>query len=562
VAETTPAVPRLKTGVPGFDELLDGGLLRGRALLLKGSPGSGKTTLGLQMLVEGATQFDEPGILVTFEQMPLQLYADATGFGWDLKGLDEEGSVKVVFVTPEEVLEHRGREANRLLVNIADWVDDFGSKRILIDSISHLGALFNKEEARAGFMKFIVQLKALGLTPIMTSELDAASGLQGMDAYLVDSVAHLDYKGGGSGGRDHRTIELVKTRGTRHISGRHPVQICSEGVVIFPHSYALAGPAEPGEATEEVAHLSSGVPGMDVLLNGGFSKGSTVLVAGLSGTFKSTMAGHFLLGGPDDNPPSLWISFHESQSELVRGFSARGIPLAAACDAGRLKVMEVVAGLEPIEKIFTRARNLIEEHEIERVVVDSLNDLTLSFAPAEDKMEGVRWFLRRLKGTGVTVLLTEQLSRVTGRNPLSEIAWAELADTIIYLGLVEIESRLEKVISVLKHRGGDTQGDLRGISFFENGLRLSERFFGLSGLLDGTALGQRKSQIEEIFQPLYFVRDFLQLAKDPKLAEDKRTAMLEQLGSETLRVIELLSKYFDQPLSERTGSSSGAKKPS
>ena len=157
-------------------------------------------------------------------------------------------------------------------------------------------------------------------------------------------------------------------------------------------------------------------------------------------------------------------------------------------------------------------------------------------------------FCSGLRALGVTTLMTQRLSRVTGRNPLSEIAWAELADTIIYLGLVEIESRLEKVVSVLKHRGGPTEGDLRSIRYTAAGLSVSERFVGLSGVLAGTALGRPKARIEEIFQPLYFIRDFLAMARYPTIQDDKRSAILENLSAETARLIQLLSRYFDQPL--------------
>ncbi|HPK01835.1 MAG TPA: ATPase domain-containing protein [Candidatus Sumerlaeota bacterium] len=549
---TTPA--RLRTGVAGLDELLGGGLLAGRTVLLKGSPGSGKTTLGLQMLIAGATQFNEPGILVTFEQAPEQLYADTAGFGWDLRRLGEEGKVQTVFIEPEEMIEHRGRQANRLLVNIADWVDDYGCRRILIDSISHLSTVFTNEEARAGFLKFVMQLKSMGLTPIMTAELDALQGLMGLDAYLVDAVIHLHHEGGSVGTRERRNLEILKTRGYQHVGGRHPLEIGRNGVVVFPHTYPAADAAEAAAAAPvgaDAAPVSTGVHALDLLLSGGYREGSTALIAGLSGTFKSTLAGHFLLGGGGEAPaPGLWLSFHESTADLIQSFGWREMDLAGAVESGRVRVMELAPGQEPVEKIYYRAAALIAEHGIGRVVIDTLGDLTLGLGRAEEAREAERWFLRRLKALGVTTLATQQLVKVTGRNPLSEIGAAELADTIIYLGLVEIESRLEKVMSVLKHRGGPVSGDLRAIACGAGGLQVSERFVGLSGLLDGTARGQRKTQIEEVFQPLYFIRDFLKMASRPDLDPARRGQMLERLEGETSRVIASLAQYFDLPLGE------------
>jgi hypothetical protein len=133
----------------------------------------------------------------------------------------------------------------------------------------------------------------------------------------------------------------------------------------------------------------------------------------------------------------------------------------------------------------------------------------------------------------------------------------DLADTIVYLGLAEIESRLEKVIAVLKHRGGRAEGDLRSISCSAAGLEVSERFVGLSGVLAGAPQGKRKAQIETIFQPLYFVRDFLTLAAKPSIDPAKREQMLKNLSLETDKLIERLGAYFDEPVARAKNAGDG-----
>ncbi|MEN6627451.1 MAG: ATPase domain-containing protein [Candidatus Sumerlaeia bacterium] len=527
---------RVRTGVPGLDEILGGGLLRHRVALLKGGPGTGKTTLALQMLVNGATQYDEPGLLLTFEQVPSQLFADAAALGWDLKRLHDENRVRVMFIEPDEVLDNPGRQANRLLVNIAELAEDHGARRIVIDSLSHLGSILSKDEARASFIKFMLELKALGLTPIGTAEHLPEAGVSSIDAYLVDTFILLDRQA------DRRTLEVVKSRGHRHIGGRHPFEINGAGVTVYPHSYPEPADGNAGAAPAPAAPLSSGVEGLDEMLGGGYTPGSTILLAGLSGTFKSVLAAHFLTSG--EKGSGLWIGFRESAADLARDFAGHGLAFA---DAG-IEVLEGLPGQDPVQKILAAADELITARGIGRVAIDSLNDLTTGLA-GEERAEAVRWFLRRLRARGVTALMTQRLARVTGRNPLSEIDNAELADTIVYLGLVEIESRLEKVISVLKHRGGPAAGDLRSIQATGGGLVVSDRFLGISGVLGGVALGHRKAQIEEIFQPLYFIRDFLKMAGDPGLGAEQRAQMLGNMGTETDRVIGLLGRYFDQPQS-------------
>ncbi len=529
---------RVRTGVPGLDEILGGGLLRHRVALLKGGPGTGKTTLALQTLVAGATRFDEPGILLTFEQVPSQLFADAAALGWDLKALHDDYRVRVMFISPDEVLDNPGRQANRLLVNVAELTEEHGTRRIVIDSLSHLGSLLARDEARAGFIKFMLELKAMGLTPIGTAEYLPEVGLAGIDAYLVDTLIVLERQAE----RGRRTLQVVKSRGHGHIAGQHPFEIGAGGLVIYPNRELAAGeaaaPAAPAQS------ISSGVAGLDEMLGGGYVPGSTILVAGLSGTFKSVLGAHFLTAG--EPATGLWISFQESAADLARDFAGHGLAFADS----QIEVLEALPGREPVEKILACADEIITGRGIRRVVIDSLGDLAAGLA-GEERAEAVRWLLRRLRARGVTVLMTQRLARVTGRNPLSEIDHAGLADTIVYLGLVEIESRLEKVISVLKHRGGPVGGDLRSVQATASGLVVSERFVGVSGVLGGVALGHRKAQIEEIFQPLYFVRDFLKLAGDPGIDSDQRQRMLRDMGGETERVIGLLSRYFDQPAKDK-----------
>lgn len=542
MADTHENSARLSTGVPGLDELLDGGLLPRRTLLIKGPPGSAKTTLGLQMLVSAAREGGEAGMFLTFEQLPEQIIADTDAFGWELGRLAHEKKIELLFVTPEEVLQNPGRHEHRLLLRIQDWVEQTGATRILIDSISNMRALYTGDEARATFLNFMIQLKELGLTPILTAEKRTGGESSDIDIYLADSVMYLDYAVGGLGRPDRRTIEILKTRGHEHVSGAHPVEIGPSGLVIYPHTYPKAVSGE----TRAGAILPTGVRGLDRLLGGGYLPGSSILVAGLSGTFKTTLAAQFATAG--ESARGLWLGFQESSAQLSRSLGAHGLNLGGAIESGNLSFLELTPGRSSIEKIVIEAERLIAERGIDRVVIDSGDELTVALETPEERREAILWATRRLKALGAAVLVTQRLARVSGGNPLSDIGMTDLADTIVYLGLVEIESRLEKVISVLKHRGGSAEGDLRAITCTPAGLEVSERFVGLSGLLGGSAQGKRKTQIETIFQPLYFLRDFLTVAGKPDLDAERRAQILKNLGGETEKLIERLSKYFDEPV--------------
>jgi circadian clock protein KaiC len=311
LAEFKPtATARIQTGVPGLDEVMAGGLVPGRTVMIKGEPGSGKTTLGLQMLVAGARQFGEAGVMIAFEQTPAQIMGDMAAFGWDLPALAEQQALHVLCVAPEEILNDPKRQANRLLVNIADLVDEFGARRVLIDSVSHLAAHFARESERAQFLGFLNELKRLGLTPIMTAELKPEEGIAGVEAYLVDTLIVLERRASRLGIRELRTLQIVKSRGCPHLGGEHPFEITARGIAVYPHSfpdeieYEIDEPEEGAPAgLGEGSKIPTGVPGLNELLGGGYGEGSVIMVAGLSGTFKTTMAAHFLLSGGEDAPP-------------------------------------------------------------------------------------------------------------------------------------------------------------------------------------------------------------------------------------------------------------------
>lgn len=554
MADAPPTEPRLATGVPGLDELLGGGLLPGRSTLIKGPPGSGKTTLGLQMLVAGASQFDEPGVMLTFELVPRQLVLDGWSLGWDLNSLSQQNKLKVFFVNSKEIMEKPGRQENRLLVMIRDWALANGAKRLLIDSLSHLPGLYGGQEARAVFMDFMLQLKDIGLTPMMTAEMMSDTGHTDLDAYLADNVMLVNYHKGGLGKPDRRDLEILKTRGHAHIPGAHPLEIGQGGIRVYPHSYPSAGVSAPSNG-----QLPTGVEGMDKMLGGGVEAGTSILLAGLTGTFKTTLAAHLALSAGTPDSPAVWVTLQETAADLEAGMKGLGLDLAAARNQNRLQILEFTPGLDAVEKVLASIEAALPPKP-GPVVIDSMTELTAPLENDDARREAAQFVLRRLRARGATVVYTQALAKVTGVNPLSEISGADLADTIVFLGLVEIESRLEKVVSVLKHRGGAITGDLRSIQCKAEGLQVSDRFVGLSGVLGGAASGQRKAQIETVFQPLYFIRDFLTLAKDPSMAPEKRETLLNNLSTQTEKLIDVLGDYFDQPVdpNRKTGGKEGA----
>jgi circadian clock protein KaiC len=222
---------RVKTGIPGLDEMLKGGFVPQTANLVEGAPGTGKTTLGMQFIYHGIAACGEPGIILTFEEFPQQYYNDAAGFGWDFRQMEKEGKLRVVMSSPEVSkadLERVGGRIERL-------VQEIGAKRILVDSLSHFERLREDPvQLRAIVHGFINALKREGLTTVLTRESVALLGeVEGSDdalAFLVDSYILLRYVEIESAVR--KALLVLKMRGSNHDKEIRQFEVTSRGVEV------------------------------------------------------------------------------------------------------------------------------------------------------------------------------------------------------------------------------------------------------------------------------------------------------------------------------------------
>jgi circadian clock protein KaiC len=222
---------RIKTGIPGLDDILHGGLVPKTATLVEGAPGTGKTTLGMQFIHEGVTKYNEPGLILTFEQFPQQYYRDAKSFGWDFRRLEAEGKLKIVMSSPEVSL----RELERSEGNIERLASSMNAKRILVDSLSHFERLSDDPvELRQVIYGFINGLKREGLTTILTRESPALLGEaesydEGM-AFLVDTYILLRYVEIES--YIHKAMLVLKMRGSNHDKDIRQFSIGKNGITV------------------------------------------------------------------------------------------------------------------------------------------------------------------------------------------------------------------------------------------------------------------------------------------------------------------------------------------
>ncbi len=222
---------RVKTGVKGYDEMLDGGFLPETANLVEGAPGTGKTTLGMQFIYNGIAQFDEPGLILTFEEFPQQYYRDGASFGWDFRALEQAGKLRVLLISPEVSI----RDLAQVGGVIEHAAHELGARRVLVDSLSHFERVVDDPLALRGLVYgFINGLKREGLTAVITRESDALFGESmsgdGDVAFVVDSYTLLRYVEIESAVR--KALLVLKLRGSNHAKDIRQFEITSHGLEV------------------------------------------------------------------------------------------------------------------------------------------------------------------------------------------------------------------------------------------------------------------------------------------------------------------------------------------
>ncbi|MHB0937528.1 MAG: RAD55 family ATPase [Armatimonadota bacterium] len=256
---------RVFTGIPGLDDLLYGGFLEGDAVLVAGAPGTGKSTLGMQYIYEGIMQYDEPGFFITFEEFPQQIYRDAMNFGWDFRGLEEEDKLKVLFTSPDlmyqDIKRHEGI--------FPEMIREIGAKRVVVDSITHFQRLAsNSGELREIIYSLINALKREGLTPLLLRELVEGEVLGTVaEEYTADAVVHLTMDRVGA--QRMRFLEVLKSRGTRHVAAKSFFTLHDHGITVVP-------PYQEAFFRYQEA-ISTGIPDLDSLMGGGIPYGAFYL---------------------------------------------------------------------------------------------------------------------------------------------------------------------------------------------------------------------------------------------------------------------------------------------
>ncbi len=480
--EVSAVLKKCPTGISGFDEITDGGLPEGRASLVCGSAGSGKTLFAMQFLVNGATRFDEPGVFIAFEENETELVQNVDSLGWDLPDLIEGKKIYLdhVFVEKSEIEETGEFNLDGLFIRIESAVRAVNAKRIAIDTLESLFSGFTNESIlRAEIRRLFRWLKDKGLTAIITGEKGERSFTRsGLEEYVSDCVVFLDHRMIDQVAT--RRIRVVKYRGTAHGTNEYPFLITENGFSVYPITAVDMNYSVSNE------RISTGVERLDNMLGGqGFYRGSSILVSGTSGTGKSSLAACFAHAACKRGEHAVYFAFEEAPAQIIRNMGSIGIDLESPLKNGLLTFHSVRSTTLGLETHLSRMLKLVDDIDPSVVVIDPISNLR-GVADTRDVKEMLARLIDFLKMKGATVLLTD-LSHSGNPAKYTEVEISSLMDTWILLREIELNGERNRSIYVLKSRGMVHSNQIREFLITGEGIRLKDVYVGPSGVLTGTA---------------------------------------------------------------------------
>jgi circadian clock protein KaiC len=431
--------------------------------------------------------------------------------------------------------------------------EEIRPKRILIDSLTHFRRITQDESRlREIVIKFIHGLAKRGYTSFLTREVQGSDGPIAFEEYAVDASIRLHNEPLSGVGGNKRSIEVRKTRGHSHVSGKHPMFFESDGLAIYPHRKPEpSGPPDPSRL--KVSRMASGVEGLDDLLHGGYVEGSCVLLAGAAGSGKTTLGLQFLRAGLEQEEPGVLVVFNESPQRVAQRFSLMGVDVERVLGDGLLTILAPV----PIELCIERLRydleEVVRETGAKRLVIDGISDFETSVRDAKLLRDYLTWLVKEFERWGVTALLTSEIEQVTGATRVSEIGCAFLMDAVLYLGFAEIDSVMRRVMSVLKMRNSEHESDLRELLLSPTSACIGDTFAGMSGVMGGTPSGKYHQTVEKVMQPLSFIRGFMTQLIEGEVDPERQKKLLSMMKTQTEKVIAFLCEYYDLDFYKMTG---------
>ena len=481
-AKAGERLEKAPTGITGLDEVTLGGLPRGRATLICGGAGCGKTMLAVEFLVNGVRDYGEPGVFIAFEETKDELVVNAASLDFNLDKLVRQGKLAIdhVHIDPNEIAETGEYDLEGLFIRLKYAIESVGAKRVVLDTIETLFSGFtNTALLRAEIRRLFQFLKSFGVTAIVTGERgENALTRFGLEEYVADCVILLDHRVNDQ--ITTRRMRIVKYRGSSHGTNEYPFIIDEQGFSVLP----VTSMALRHKVSSEV--ISTGVPDLDAMLGvGGYYRGSTVLMSGTAGMGKSTFAAALARSACERGERVLYFAFEESAPQIVRNMRSVGVDLQPHLDSGRLRIIAQRPFLYGLEMHLVSMHKEIDRFRPSVVIVDPISNL-VSAGTLREVTAMLTLLIDFLKGEGITGFFTV-LTENGGRLETSDVGISSLIDTWMLVRDIEVSGERNRGLYVLKARGMNHSNQIREFILSGKGIKLVEVYLGPAGMLTGSA---------------------------------------------------------------------------
>jgi circadian clock protein KaiC len=520
-ASPATQLPKCPTGIQGLDEITGGGLPRGRPTLVCGGAGCGKTLLAAEFLVRGAVQFDEPGVLIAFEETEKELKANVASLGFDLAGLIRRKKIVIdyVLIEPKDLHESGEYDLEGLFVRLNHAIDSIGAKRVVLDTLEVLfGGLHNETIVRAELRRLFRWLKDKGVTAVITAERGRETLTRhGLEEYVSDCVVLLDHRVNDQIATRH--LRVVKYRGALHGTNEFPFLIGDTGISVLPITSLGLNHNVSNE------RIATGIPRLDAMLGGrGFFRGSSILLTGTPGTGKTIISSNLAQAACRRGERTLFFSFEESPNQIIRNMYSIGLRLESLVKKGLLRFHSARPSLYGLEMHLATMFKEIAAFQPHVVIMDPITSLMDAGTASEGKAMVTR-LIDYLKAEQVTSLFTSLTQSGSGPAQPNESAMSSLMDAWLSLEDMEGNGERNRVLYVLKARGMAHSNQIREFLISDHGVDLVDAYIGVSGVLTGSARVQQGA-----LEKAVVLANQQEAATLKREVERKRKALDRQIG--------------------------------
>ncbi len=474
---------RLSVGITGLNEVIGGGLIPQRSYLVRGGPGTGKTTLGFHFLAAGMA-LGEKVLFITLGEPEAQLRANAEWLGFDIEAIPfldlSPSSEFFTEVQTYDIFSASEVEREPTTQKIIEQVQAVKPQRVFLDAITQFRYLATDEfQFRKQVLSFLRFLVEGGATVVFTSEGTSSAPDDDLQ-FISDGVIYLELLPEG------RTVSVTKFRGSNFRDGRHSLRLSETGMQIFPRllpdNYQQDFISEP---------ISSGIPEMDEMLHGGLERGTVSVISGPSGVGKTTVGIQFMKEAAARGERSVVYIFEESTSTLLHRCESVNIPIQQMIEQKSLSVIPVEPLLYSPDEFANMVRTEVEDRQTRIVMIDSISGYQLSMR-GQDLVSNLHALCKYLKNMGVTVILINEIETIAGDFRMTEVGISYLADSLVFIRYLEhqLQARTEicKAIGVIKKRVSNFEKTMRELDITRYGIKVSKPIRGLRGILSAAPL--------------------------------------------------------------------------